>query len=167
MAIRTTTYDYEQSSEGGREREVRVPYARLVDVTPTLHDPAAVTSLLPGAELIGTVTSLDATNSVAIINTADGAVFRHNVRNVLTYNPGVAELTWGPINIGDPVYYDPSASMPANCKLSTSPLSTTAAANPLFGVVVMLQDEADTGADFPRGTALAGSTDAFAIRQVQ
>jgi len=167
MVARTTTYNYEQSSEGGRERMVRIPYARLVDTTPTLHDPAAVTSLLPGAELIGTVITLDATNSIAVLNTADGAVYRHNVRNVLTYNPGVAELTWGLINIGDPVYYDPSASMPATCKLSTSPLNTSGAANPIFGVVVMLQDEADNGSDFPRGSAIAGVTDAFAVRQIQ
>ena len=167
MVARTTTENYEQSSEGGRERMVRVPYARLVDATPTLHDPAAVTCLLPGAELIGTVMSLDTVRSIAILNTADGAVYRHNVRNVLTYNPGVAELTWGPINIGDKVYFDNSASMPANCKLSTSPLNTTATANPIFGTVVMLQDELDSGADFPRGGALAGLTDAYAIRQEQ
>lgn len=167
MAIRTTTYEYEQSSEGGRERMVRIPYARLVDATPTKGDPCAVTSLLPGAELIGTVVSLDATNSIAIVNTADGAVFRHNVRNVLTYGGGPAEATWGPINIGDPVYYDDTATMPANTKLSTSPLDGAGNANPMFGVVVLLQDEDDDGSDFPRGTSLAGSTDAFAIRQVQ
>jgi hypothetical protein len=165
MVARTTTYNYEQSSESGRERVIRVPYSRLVDVTPTLHDPAAVTSLLPGAEITGTILTLDATNSVAIINVADGAVYRHNVRNVLTYNPGVAELTWGLINIGDPVYYDSSASMPANCKLSTSPLNTGAAANTRFGHIVMLQDEVDAGTDFPRGSASAGVTDAFAVMQ--
>jgi hypothetical protein len=125
-----------------------------------------VACVIAGQQLIGTIVSLDTARSVAFLNTADGAVYRHNVRNVLTYAAGV-EATWGPINIGDTVFYDPSSTMPANCKLSTSPLDNTGAANPVFGTVVMLQDEADDGSDFPRGTALAGSTDSFAVRQQQ
>jgi hypothetical protein len=161
--VRITTYNYEQSSEGGRERHVRIPYARQTDQTPTLHDPAEVTGLPLVGRLTGTVVTLDATNSVAIINTSGGAVYRHNVRNVLTYNPGVAELTWGAVNVGDAVYYDPSATMPAFTKLSTSPLDLTGAVNSFFGWVVLLQDE--TVASYPKGGAIAGDTLECAVLQ--
>jgi hypothetical protein len=89
-------------------------------------------------------------------------VYRHDVRNVLTYNPGVAELTWGPINIGDPIYYDHSASMPAGVYLSTSPVGTDTVANTLFGFAVPA-DDADV---FPKGAALVASTQRCAVMQV-
>lgn len=162
--VRSTTYNYEQSSEAGRERMVAIPYARLVDTTPTLHDPAAVTCAVAGQELTGTVITLDAVNSVAILNTADGATFLHNVRNVATYNGG-NENTFQALNIGDKVYYDPSATMPAYTKLSTSPLNASGTANPVFGTIVMLQDE--TASSFPKGSSQAGSTQECAVRQEQ
>ena len=162
---RTTTYNYEVSSESGRERHQPIPYARLTDQTPTLHDPAQVTGLVPGSTMTGTVITLDATNSEAIINIADGAVYLHNVRNVLTYAGGPAEATWGPINVGDPVYYDAEQDTLNGIKLSTAPAASTNAANTLFGHVTMLQDETNT-ADFPKGTAIAGSTQECAVTQV-
>ena len=165
MTTRTTTYDYEQSSESGRERHVEIPYARLVDATPTLHDPAAVTALVAGTELTGTVITLDAVNSIALLNVALGAVYRHNVRNVLTYGGGPAEATWGPINIGDPVFYDPTSDLLNGIKLSTSPLNGAGAANPRFGTVVMMQDE--TASSFPKGTDAAGSTHVCAVMQIK
>ena len=163
MAIRTTTYDYEQSSEGGRERHIIIPYARLTDATPTLHDPAEVICALPGSSITGTVITLDAIDSVAVINVADGAVYRHNVRNVATYN-AQAEATWQALNIGDMVYYDNSATMPAGVYLSVSPLDNLGVANTPFGHIIALQDQ--TAADFPVGDTQAGISDAFAIVQL-
>jgi len=163
-AARTTTYDYEQSSESGRERHVRVPYARQTDVTPTLHDPVEVTSLLVGGNMCGTNVSLDAVNSESIVNFAVGAIYRHGVRNVLTYNAGpVAEATWGPINIGDPVYYDAEQDALSGNKLSTAPLSSAGAANARFGIVVMQQDE--TADDFPKGDDTGGVSVVCAVLQ--
>lgn len=143
---------YEQSSESGRERHVPIPYARLEDATPTLHDAAAVLSAVPGTQITGVSVTLDAVNSVAILNVARGAVYRQNVRNCITYNAG-NENAWRALNIGDPVYYDRSNTMPAGYYLSTSPLDRTGAANPLFGWVVLLQNE--TAASYPKGIAIA------------
>ena len=167
MTVRSITQSYEQSSEAGRERHVTIPRARLNDTTPTLGDPAMVTCLTAGQELTGTVVNPGSVaDPYAIINVAEGAIYRHNVRNVLTYDGANNEATWGPINIGDTVYYDPTADANTGgvCKLSTSPLRGDAAtANPIFGKIVMLQDE-DVD-DFPRGTDQAGSSDAFAVLQ--
>lgn len=156
---------YEQSSESGRERHVPIPWARQHDVTPTLHDPACVTALIAGTEICGTIVTLGtAADPVSIINFAEGARYMHYVRNVLTYNAGpVAEATWGPINIGDPVFYDDEQDALNGIKLSTAPLTSAGAANPRFGTVVMLQTE--DASDFPKGTALAGSTHACAVMQ--
>lgn len=164
--VRTQTYDYEQSSESGRERHIRVPYARLRDVTPTLHDPFAVMAVTAGMEICGTVITLDVADSEIIGNVAEGAIYVHNVRTVRTYNGFGAELAWGAINIGDPVYYDVTAD--ANtagvCKLSTSPLQGDAAtANPRFGTVVMMQTE--TAASFPKAAGVAGNSWDCAVLQ--
>ncbi len=155
-------HDYEVSSEGA-VRHWEIPYARLEDVTPTVSFPAAVLSVLPGTQLTGTILSVDAGDSVAVIDFTCSMVYWQDVRNVLTYNVGVAELTWGPINIGDPVYYDRSASMPVGVYLSTSPLDLTGAANPLFGHVVPRSD-ADM-ALFPKGGVTA-STQECAVMQI-
>jgi hypothetical protein len=156
---------YEQSSEAGRERMLPVPYSRLTDATPTLHDPVEVTSLVPGTQITGVSVALHAATNTAIVNVARGTVTRQNVRNVLTYNPGVAELTWGPINIGDPVYYDHSVSMVAlGLQLSTSPIGTDTVVNTLYGFVVMLQDE--TATSFPKGAALVASTQECAVMHI-
>ena len=164
MTVRSHLYDYEQSSESGRERHIILPYARLKDVTPTIADPFALTALVPGMEICGTVITLNAINSTIIGNIAEGAIYRHNVRNVRTYNGAGAEATWGAINIGDPVYYDVTAD--ANtvgvCKLSTSPLMGDAAtANPRFGTIVMLQDQ--VASDFP--TVATALSDVYAVLQ--
>lgn len=127
--------DYEVSSEGA-VRHWEIPYARLEHVTPVPSEAAAVLSLLPGTQLTGTTLSIDAGLTVATIDFTNSMVYRHLVRNVRTYNGG-NEATWGVINIGDPVYYDRSATMVAlDLFVSTSPLDNTAAANPLFGHVV-------------------------------
>ena len=150
---------FEQSSEAGRERHVRIPFTRLTDATPTKGDPAQVTGLIPGEQMTGVVMNPGTTvDPYAILNVAEGRMERQNVRNVLTYSAGpVAEATWGPMNIGDPVYYDAEQDVLNGVKLSTSPLqSDGSTANARYGVIVLMQDEdAD---DFPKGTSQAGST---------
>ena len=158
----TINSDYEVSSESSIVHWP-ISYARMTDTTPTVTQPAQVTCLTAGLQLTGTVLVIDAVNSVAIVDFTCGMVYQHNVRNVLTYNPGVAELTWGAINEGDIVYYDSSATMPAGVKLSTSPLSTTAAQNAIFGRVVAA-NPVDM-ALFPVGGATA-STQVLAVAQV-
>ena len=152
--------DYEVSS--GPMLTWEIPYARLTDATPTPTNPAEVTDVLIGSELTGTIISIDAANSVAVINFAPGAVYLFTVRNVLTYNVG-AEATWGAINIGDTVYYDGSATMPVGTYLSTSPSDVAAAANSRFGHVVPASD-ADM-ALFPKGGAGVASTQSCAVMQ--
>jgi hypothetical protein len=158
----TVHTDYEVSSEGC-VRHWEIPYDRLQDATPTPTNAARVTGLLVGHCLSGTILTIDAGASVAVIDFTPGMVYRHDVRNVLTYNPGVAELTWGAINIGDPIYYDASAGMPAGVYLSTSPLQTTNAANTLFGFAVA-SDEVDM-ALYPKGGVTA-STQRCAVMQI-
>lgn len=130
----TVNQDYEISSEGA-VRHWRVPYARLEHATPDITEACMMLSVLPGTQVGGTVLSLLAALSIAIVDMTCGMVYEHAVRNVLTYNGG-NEATWGAINIGDPIYYDRSATMPANVFLSTSPLDNTGAANARFGVAV-------------------------------
>ena len=146
--------DYEHSS--GPVMTIAVPYARLEDATPTESNPARVTGLLPGSELCGTILSIDAGDSIAIINVAPGFIGNWEVRNVLTYNGG-NEATFGAINYGDPVYYDGSATMPAGVYLSTSPLDNTGAANARFGVIATKTSEA--AAVYPLGGATASTQD--------
>ena len=166
MVTRTTTQDYEQSSEAGRERNVPVPWSRLTDATPTLGDPFQATGLVAGSTFCGTVINpgVVTTDEMIISNVADGAIFRHNVRNVLTWVGGPAEATWGPINLGNPVFYDAQEDTANGIKLSTSPLNSAGAANTLFGHVVLMQDE--DSSDFPKGAALVASTHVCAVMQV-
>ena len=154
-------HDYEVSSEGA-VRHWEIPYARLEDATPTPSLPAAVLSVLPGTQLTGTILTIDPGDSVAVIDFTNSMVYWHEVRNVLTYTEG-AEATFGVINIGDPVYYDRSATMPVGVYLSTSPLDSTGAANPLFGFAVPRDD--DDMALFPKG-AITAATVECAVTQV-
>ena len=153
--------DYEVSSEGAI-RHWNFPYARLEDATPTPTNPAEVMCITPGLELTGTILTIDATNSEAIIDCTCSMVYQFYVRNVLTY-ADAAEATWGVINVGDTVYYDSSATMPAGVYLSTSPAAADTTVNPVFGRVVLNQD--DVCSDFPTSTATA-STETLAIMQV-
>jgi len=112
-----------------------VPYARMTDTTPTPTNPARVTATLAQAQVCGTVMSIDANTSIAVVDFSPGMVYMHSVRNVTTYG-GAVETVWAAINVGDVVYYDASATMPAGVKLSLSPLDNTGAATPTrFGVV--------------------------------
>jgi len=151
--------DYEVSSEGA-VRHWEIPFARLEDATPTATNPAAVLSVLPGTQLTGTILTVDDGNDVAVIDFTCSMVYRQDVRNVLTYAAS-AESTFGAINIGDPIYYDRSATMPAGVYLSTSPLDDAGAANPLFGFRVPASDS-DVSA---KGGATA-STQECAVMQL-
>ena len=148
-------HDYEVSSEGA-VRHWEIPYARLADATPTPTNPAKVTGVIAGKELTGVILTIDAGRSVAVIDFTCSMVYREDVRNVLTYNGG-NENTWGAINIGDPVFYDDSATMPAGVYLSTSPLNNLGTANPLFGHVVPMNE--DDMALFAKGGAVASTQD--------
>lgn len=155
--------DYECSSEGA-VLHWPIPYARLTDATPTVSLPAEVTSVLPGTQLTGTILSIDAGDSIAVIDFTAGMVYWHEVRNVLTYAAAV-EATWGAINIGDPVYYDSSATMPAGVYLSTSPLDNVGGANTLFGHVVPCLTNSDDPGDYPKGGVTA-STQECGVAQI-
>jgi len=155
MTIRST---YECSSEGA-VRHWEFLMARLLNTTPTPTQPACVTSLLLGTNVTGTVLTTDAARLTAILDVTHSMVYKHNLRNTLTYNPGVAELTWGAVNIGDPVYYDPSVlvyNAGSDCYLSKSPLNTAGTANILFGFVVAI-DNVDA-ALFPKAPTAAATT---------
>lgn len=155
MTIRN---NYEASSEGA-VRHWEVPQARLENNAPTPTQPAALTSRTAGTQLTGTILGVDNDDDIALIDFTPSMVYRHFVRNVLTYS-GAAENIFGAINAGDAVYYDGSGTMPADVFLSTSPLDASGNANPLFGFVVPA-DEDDT---FPKGTTSA-STQTCAVMQ--
>ena len=149
-------HDYEVSSEGC-VRHWEVPYARLEDVTPTPTNPAAVTSQTLGTQVCGTILSVDATNSVAVIDFTPGMVYRFDVRTVSGYvGAGGAENAWTAINIGNVVYYDESNTMPAGVYLSQAPNSNVINANPVFGYIVMLPEE--TAASYPKAAGATGNT---------
>ena len=156
--------DYQVSSEGA-VRHWEIPYARLEDITPTPSNPAAVLSLLAGTNLCGTILTIDAGESIAVIDFTCSMVYRQSVRNVLTWDGAGTEVTWGAINIGDIVYYDDDAGQTAlGFPLSTSPLgSDTGAANPRFGWVVAW-DDTDSG-NYPKG-GITASTQTCAIMQL-
>jgi len=155
-------HDYEASSEGA-VRHWEIPYARLTDTSPTATKPCEVTSLTRSTQLTGTILSVDADDEVAEVDFTCGMVYFQEVRNVLTYNPGVAELTWGAINIGDEVYYDASGSMPAGVYLSTSPIDTDTTANTRFGWVVAIHDT--DMALYPKG-GITASTQEVGVMQL-
>lgn len=145
--------DYEVSSESA-VRHWEVPYDKLEDATPTPTMPAALVSRIPGTQLSGTILTVDADDEIAVIDFTHSMVYLHEVRNVITYDDG-AEATFDTIDIGDPIFYDRSAIMPAGCQLSLSPLDVNGNANPLFGFRVLPQDwtsDADQGSQGTGGT---------------
>lgn len=173
----TVHSDYEVSSEGA-VRHWEIPYPRLHDQTPTPTNAACVTGLIAGQELCGTILTIDpgptAATSFAVIDFTPSMVYLHDVRTVLTYvgGGGGAEATWGPLNIGDPVFYDASTTMVAlGIYLSTSPLENNAGAtaNSLFGWIVPAPGAApgfDTDAAlFPLAAGVAGNTHRVAVMQ--
>jgi hypothetical protein len=152
--------NYEVSSESA-VRHWEVPFARLENATPAITEPAALLSRIDGTQLTGTVLVVDDDDDIAIVDFTHSMVYLHDVRNVRTYYQGAA-ATWGVINIGDPIFYDRSATMPANVYLSTSPLDEDGNDNPLFGFRVIPHDETDVAA---KGSSAAATVE-IAVMQV-
>lgn len=150
--------DYEVSSEAA-VRHWEFTKTRLENTSPYATQPFAVTSLLPGTQITGTVLVSDEGDTVIIGDVTHSMVYKHYVRNVLTYEDDI-EATWGAINEGDPIYYDGSATLPVDCFLSTAPLDNAGGANALFGFAVLAND-ADT---YPKGAQTA-STHEIAVMQ--
>lgn len=148
-----TLTDYEVSTVGA-ERHWTVPYARLEDATPEVGHAALLLSAVEGTQVGGAVLSIDAALSMAVLDFTPGKIYNWQVRNVITY-AGAAENTFRAINIGDPVYYDESATMPAGVELSTSPLDAAGNANAVFGYVVPKNDT--DSALYPKGTTTAST----------
>ena len=153
--------EYEVSSEGG-VIHWEIPYARMTDTTPTPTLPAEVTSLTDSTQLTGTILTIDAGKSTAILDFTPSMVYYQEVRNVLTYDGG-DEDTFGAINIGNEVYYDHSATMPAGVKLSTAPAGDAAQTNTRFGWIVARHDT--DMALYPKGDATA-STEECGVMQL-
>jgi len=153
----TIKQNYEVSSEGA-VRHWEAPIARLENATPVATEPAALLSRINGTQMTGTVLVVD--GSIAVIDFTHSMVYLHDVRNVRTYYQGAA-ATWGAIAIGDPIFYDRSATMPANVFLSTSPLDEDGNANPLFGFRVPANDD-----DIAATTTATASTEEIAVMQI-
>lgn len=151
--------DYEVSSEGA-VRHWDIPFDRLEDDTPTATMPAALLSVTDGTQLTGTILTVDDDDEMAVIDFTHSMVYEHDVRNVLTYS-GEAEDTFGAINVGDPIYYDRSATMPAGVYLSTSPLDAAGDDNPLFGFRVPANDD-----DVDAAGGATASTQSVAVMQI-
>lgn len=144
-----------------RERHVRISLAVMLDTTPAEHDPVAVTPVKALNAVHGTIVSKDTV--YGIVDVSNGSVHRHNVRNVLTYDVYGDEDTFAQIVEGSPVYYDNSATMPANVMLSMSPLNDVGAVNALFGFVVLDADE--VASIFPKCLSDAGYSIGCAVLQ--
>jgi len=155
--------DYEASSESAIVHW-EIPYSRLTDTTPTPTRPCEVTSLTDSTQLTGTILTIDAGDSVVIVDFTPSMVYYQEVRNVLTYDGAGAETGWGAINIGDEVYYDHGTTMLAlGLQLSTSPLNAEGATNTRFGWVVARHDT--DMALYPKGDATA-STEEVGVMQL-
>lgn len=163
----TVHADYQVSSEGDAcKLHWPIPYARLSDATPTPTNAAMVTDAVVGQSMTGTILSIDPTDSIAVVDLTHGAIYRHDVRDCITYDGANNETAWRVINIGDNVYYDNTAALnAAGVYLSTSPLNGVGAANTLFGHVVYDGSAADL-ARFPLGDGLTpGATFRVAVLQ--
>lgn len=154
----TYHYDYEVASQGDPPH-LTIPIDRLENSTSVIPTNAAKVKddILEGGELTGTILALETFSGIdcIILDADSGQTYRHNVRNVLTYAQS-AEATWNAINVGDTVYYDDSATMPADCHLSLSADNSAGDPNPVFGHVGMSNDTVND--TFPKGSAQEGVT---------
>ena len=157
----TIRNNYEVASENGG-LHWPVTRARLEYPTGLETNPAAVLSDTPGSQISGTILSLSKDELSAEIDFSPTMVYRHYVRNVLTYAEGT-EATFGTIAEGDVIYYDRSSTMPSGVHLSTAPLDSTGSPNPVFGVRVKLQPDDPCTAV---GSAIAGSSTVIAVMQL-
>ena len=157
MSGNAVRQDYELIAPEGFVN-ITVPYARLADATPNPGNPNALLSDNAGKQLVCMVLAVDSARSLATIQIPGAIGYKVQVRNVKTYSAG-AEATFQSIGIGDEIYYDRSATMPAGVSLSTSPLDSTGAANPLYGYAVPIDSETDLPL-YPKGTTSASTQDA-------
>lgn len=131
--------------------------------SPTVTQPFAIVSPLAASQVTGTIITFGAAADLKFVgDVGNGQVYKHYVRNVKTYS-GSAEATFDEIDEGDPIYYDldTNNTMPTDCRLSTSPLADSGAANPRFGWAVLLTED-DV---YPKGTTTA-STHLCAVLQI-
>jgi len=75
------------------------------------------------------------TDTYAVLDIAQGNIYRMYVRNVTAYNGG-EEQTYAAITVGKKVYFDVSSTMPAGVKLSTSAEDKDEAATKLWGIAM-------------------------------
>lgn len=124
--------------------------------SPTVTQPFAIVSPLAASQLTGTILQMDSSSTGKFVgDVGPGQVYNHKVRNVKTYTGGNTEATFDEIDEGDVVYYDLDTgnTMPADVRLSTSPLAADGTANPRFGwVVLKTEDEV-----YPKGGATAST----------
>ena len=98
--------------------------------------------------ICGVSVSYDATSTRCVMNIAPGFMFKAWVANTLTYGAPSTPNTWvANLNVGDPVYLDPSVVAGlAGTNLTRSPLDDAGHNNPRVGYVMPAQDEdIDTG----------------------
>jgi len=155
----TARSHYQESSESA-QRHWEIPHDRLEDTSPVASYPAAVLSQITGNQVTGTLLVIDDVDDIAIIDFTCSMVYRHTVRNVDGYS-GSAENSWAAIDIGNVIFYDRSATMPAGTYLSQSANDNLGAANPQFGHVVPMADNAtwDTDeADYPTAATALTAT---------
>lgn len=161
-----TANNYEISSEHEGKHWL-VPVARLENAAlggaalAADHYPTALLSRIPGTQRTGTVLSQETVGGadMVVVDVEPDMVYYHFVRNVRTY-AGNVENAWGVIAIGDPIYFDRSATMPLGCDLSTSPLDNLGGANALFGFATFSQR-----VTMPT-TAAGASTESIAVSQI-
>jgi hypothetical protein len=79
------------------------------------------------------------------VNTADGAIVRQYVANILTYAGGAPATYEQTPQVGQPVYVDDSADLAEGVTLSMSPLNYDDVENPLAGHLWYCQDEIADG----------------------
>lgn len=138
------------------------PHSLTVAGKPALADgqhialaigPIANTPLNP----VGALVSYNADSDRCVINVAPGFMFKAYVTNVTGYAGANTPNAWvANLNVGDPVYLDPSVVAGVQgTNLSCSTLNDAAGTNPRMGYVMPDQDEdIDTGIG-------GGNSDAF------
>lgn len=159
----TVRNDYEGFVENPVMRNFTKDRAVHAADSPTATQPFAIVSPLAASQITGTIITFgDSADLQFVGDVGPGQVYKHKVRNVKTYSGGDTEATFDEIDEGDPVYYDldTGGTMPADVRLSTSPLAADGVANPRFGWVALLE-EAET---FPKGDATA-STQEIGVMQ--
>lgn len=107
-----------------------------------------------GVVLTVQVTTAGTATDRVEVNTADGAIVRQYVSNILTYSGGAPNTFETTPVMGYPVYVDDSDDLSEGVTLSMSPFNTADLPNPLAGHLWYCQDEiADGQAGGSRSTS--------------